>query len=307
MNPGTIDSVHQRLLNLRDATGEPFNNILVKYALERLLYRLEISGNINSFVLKGAMLFSLWPEVPRRSTRDMDLLGFGSPTHERLKNIFTAACKVEYDDDGLQFDAESIITEDIREEQEYLGIRMKLVSYLGRARIPLQIDVGFGDAIVPEPELVEYPKMLDFPTAKIKAYQPATVIAEKFNALVVLGYRNSRMKDFYDMYTLLKHMNFSDEELLTAIKATFERRNTAMPQQIPVAFRPEFLEDGSKTIQWNAFLKRNALDSSLQLTAVLKFLEGNLWRIIKSAEEQKEILRKEYDFSNSRKNPHAKK
>lgn len=280
MNPGTIDSVHQRLLNLRDATGEPFNNVLVKYALERLLYRLEISGSLNSFVLKGAMLFSLWPEVPRRSTRDMDLLGFGSPTHERLKNIFTAASEAGYDDDGLRFDAASISAEDIREDQEYLGVRIKLVAYLGQARIPLQVDIGFGDAIVPEPELVEYPKMLDFPTVKIKAYQPATVIAEKFNALVILGYRNSRMKDFFDMYTLLKHMSFSNEELLMAIKATFDRRNTAMPQQTPVAFRPEFLEDGSKVIQWKAFLKRNSLDSSLQLAAVLKFLEEKLWRII---------------------------
>ena len=280
MNSGTINSVHQRLLNLRDATGEPFNNILVKYALERLLYRLEISGNINSFILKGAMLFSLWPEVPRRSTRDLDLLGFGSPTHERLKSIFTAACKVEYDEDGLQFDSAGINAEDIREEQEYLGVRIKLVSYLGRAKIPLQIDIGFGGAIVPEPALAEYPAMLDFPTAKIRAYQPATVIAEKFNAMVVLGYRNSRMKDFYDVYTLLKHMNFSEEDLLTAIKATFERRNTAMPQQIPVAFQPEFLDDGSKEIQWTAFLKRNALDSSLRLPDVLTFLEKKLWRII---------------------------
>jgi predicted nucleotidyltransferase component of viral defense system len=276
MNNGTIASVHQKLLNLRDRTGEPFNNILIKYALERLLYRLEASGNIKNFVLKGAMLFSLWPQVPRRSTRDMDLLGFGSPTTERMKLIFTAACKLKYDDDGLRFDPDSVISEDIREDQEYIGVRIKLMCYLGPARIPLQVDIGFGDAIVPEPATVEYPKMLDFPAAKIKAYHPATVIAEKFNALVVLGYRNSRMKDFYDLYILLKHMHLSDEELLTAIKETFKRRKVSLPHETPIAFTPMFLEDGTKAIQWNAFIKRNALDATLLLTDVLKFLENRL-------------------------------
>ncbi len=279
MDNGIVNSVHQRLLNLRDATGEPFNNILVKYALERLLYRLEASGNIKSFVLKGAMLFSLWPEVPRRSTRDLDLLGFGAPTQERLKHIFTEVCNVEYDADGLRFDSGSVIAEDIREDKEYFGIRIKLAGYLDRARIPLQVDIGFGDAIVPEPEMVEYPKMLDFPSAKIRAYRPATVIAEKFNALVVLGYRNSRMKDFYDLYMLLEHMNLSDEELSVAIKATFERRKVAFPQDVPVAFTPGFLEDGTKEIQWRAFIRRNSLESSLQLFDVLKYIEKRLWHV----------------------------
>ena len=283
MNNGTVNSVHQRLLNLRDATGEPFNNILVKYALERLLYRLEASGGIKNFVLKGAMLFSLWPEMPRRSTRDMDLLGFGDPTPERMKHLFGEVCKVEYDADGLRFDSDSVTAEDIREDQEYLGIRVKLIVYLGPARIPLQVDIGFGDAIVPEPELVEYPKMLDFPSAKIRAYRPATVIAEKLNALVVLGYRNSRMKDFYDLYMLLEHMIFSDDELAVAIKATFERRKIALPQEIPVAFTPGFLEDGTKDIQWLAFIKRNSMESSLQLCDVLKNIEKRLWRVIQIA------------------------
>ncbi|MFA6103143.1 MAG: nucleotidyl transferase AbiEii/AbiGii toxin family protein [Victivallaceae bacterium] len=283
MDNGTVNSVHQRLLNLRDATGEPFNNILVKYASERLLYRLEASGNINNFILKGAMLFSLWPGVPRRSTRDMDLLGFGEPALERLKHIFNEVCNVEYDADGLRFDSGSVIAEDIREDQEYPGIRIKLSGYLGRARIPLQVDIGFGDAIVPEPEEVEYPKMLDFPSARIRAYRPATVIAEKLNTLVVLGYRNSRMKDFYDLYMLLEHMNFSDEELAVAIKATFERRKVVLPQEIPVTFTPGFLEDGTKDIQWRAFIRRNSLESSLQLFDVLKYIENRLWRVMLSA------------------------
>ncbi len=284
MEQGIIMSVHQKLRNLQDKTGEPLNNILIKYGLGRLLYRLELSGNINHFVLKGAMLFFLWEQVPRRSTRDMDLLGFGISTHERLKDIFIQACKVEYKVDGLRFDPNSILSEDIREDQEYHGIRIKLMGYLGKARIPIQVDVGFGDAIVPEPKMVEYPKILDFPPAKIRAYQPATVIAEKLNALVVLGYRNSRMKDFYDLYILLTHMDFSDEELSLAIKATFERRKTALPKGIPVAFTPGFIEDGTKDIQWKAFIKRNSLDSSLRLLEVLKYIEKRLLHILINAD-----------------------
>lgn len=283
MEQGIIMSVHQKLRNLQDKTGEPLNNLLIKYALGRLLYRLELSGNINFFVLKGAMLFSLWEQIPRRSTRDMDLLGLGISTHERLKYIFTQICKVEYDADGLRFEPDSILSEDIREDQEYHGIRIKLMGYLGKARIPIQVDVGFGDAVVPEPEMVEYPKILDFPSAKIRAYQPATVIAEKLNALVVLGYRNSRMKDFYDLYILLKHMDFSDEELSLAIKATFDCRKIALPKNIPVAFSPKFIEDGTKDIQWKAFIKRNLLDSSLQFSEALKYIEKRLLHILINA------------------------
>lgn len=284
MEQRIIMSVHQKLRNLQDKTSEPLNNILIKYGLGRLLYRLELSGNIDLFVLKGAMLFSLWEQVPRRSTRDMDLLGFGISTHGQLKDIFTQACKVKYEVDGLRFDSGSIISEDIREDQDCHGIRVKLMGYLGKARIPIQVDLGFGDAIVPEPELVEYPKILDFPSAKIKAYQPATVIAEKLNALVVLGYRNSRMKDFYDIYILLKHMDFSDEELFLAINATFERRKIPLPKNIPVAFSPKFIEDGTKDIQWKAFIKRNSLNSSLQLSEILKYIEKRLLHILINAD-----------------------
>ncbi len=280
MEQGIVMSVHQKLRNLQAETGEPFNNILIKYSLERLLYRLEVSGNINIFVLKGAMLFSLWSQIPRRSTRDIDLLGLGISTHKQLKDIFTQACNVEYNADGLCFDPDSISTEDIRADQEYHGIRVKLMGYLGRARIPIQIDIGFGDAIVPEPETVEYPNVLNFPSVKIKAYQPATVIAEKLNALIVLGYRNSRMKDFYDLYMLLIHMDFSDQELSAAIKATFERRKIALPKDIPVAFTPGFIEDGTKNVQWKAFIKRNSLDSSLMLPDILKYIENRLLHIM---------------------------
>ncbi|MHB9070116.1 MAG: nucleotidyl transferase AbiEii/AbiGii toxin family protein [Sedimentisphaerales bacterium] len=212
----TAKSIHQRLLNVRDKTGENFNSILVRYGLERLLYRIMLSNHSDVFVLKGAMLFALWHEVPGRPTRDIDLLGFGNPSHQQLKQLFSDACDVVFDDDGLRFDSGSIQTEDIRDDQEYFGIRIHLLAFLGNGRVPIQIDVGFGDAIIPSPEEIEYPTILDLPAPRIRAYHPVTVIAEKVNAMVVHGILNSRMKDFYDIYILLNHMDI-DDDLLTQI------------------------------------------------------------------------------------------
>jgi len=276
-------SVHQRLLNARDKTGERFNNLLVKYGLERLLFRLDASGHGNDFVLKGAMLFSLWVDVPGRPTRDMDLLGFGSPTHDRLRSVFSEACEASAVDDGLTFDRESIRTEDIRDDQEYLGVRIRLMAYLDRARVPLQIDVGFGDALMPEPQLIDYPAILDFPAPKLRAYHPATVIAEKVNAMVSLGALNSRMKDFYDVHVILNHMSVDKELLREAICATFRKRKMDLPADLPACFTPEFLEDGTKEIQWRAFLRRSLLSHcGIALHQVLDELKKRLWPIIQA-------------------------
>ena len=152
----TVKSVHQRLLNIRDKTGEQFNHLFMRYGLERLLYRIQHAGHGDTFVLKGAMLFALWRDVPGRPTRDIDLLGFGDLTHERLRAIFVDACKANVVDDGLRFDPESIQTDDIRDDQEYHGVRIRLRGFLGRARLAIQVDVGFGDVVTPEPEEIEY-------------------------------------------------------------------------------------------------------------------------------------------------------
>ncbi len=173
----TIKSVHQRLLNIRDKTGEQFNHLLMRYGLERLLYRIQVAGHDGAFVLKGAMLFALWRNVPGRPTRDIDLLGFGDLTHDRLRAIFADVCTVKVEDDGLRFDPESIQTHDIRDDQEYHGVRIRLLGFLGRARLAIQVDVGFGDSLTPEPEEVEYPVILDFPAPRLRAYHPATVVA----------------------------------------------------------------------------------------------------------------------------------
>jgi len=274
-------SVHQRLLNIRDRTGEQFDRLLVRYGLERLLYRIQAAGHSETFVLKGAMLFALWQDIPGRPTRDLDLLGFGGLTHERLRAIFADACGVSVVDDGLRFDSGSIRTDDIRDDQEYQGIRVRLLGFLTRARLPLQIDVGFGDAVTPPPEQVDYPTLLDFPAPRVRVYHPAAVVAEKLNAMVVLGALNSRMKDFYDVHVILTHMRIDDGLIEAATRATFKRRNVPLPREIPVALTPQFLDDGLKETQWQAFLRRSAIpDQELSLPRVLTELRERLWPIL---------------------------
>lgn len=279
-------SVHQRLLNIRDTTGEQFNHLLMRYGMERLLYRIQLAGHSKTFVLKGAMLFALWHDVPGRPTRDIDLLGFGDLTHDRLRAIFIDACAVKVEDDGLRFDPESIRTDDIRDDQEYHGVRIRLLGFLGRARLAIQIDVGFGDSLMPEPQQIEYPAILDYPAPRLLAYHPATVVAEKLNATVVLGTLNSRMKDFYDMHVILANMDIDDDLLRDAIRATFEGRRVPLPEKLPVAFTPEFLEENIKEIQWRAFLRRSSLSSfGLDLATVLADLKKRLWPLLSAARQ----------------------
>jgi hypothetical protein len=280
----TSRSVHQRLLNIRDTTGEPFNHLLMRYGLERLLYRIQAAGHAETFVLKGAMLFALWHDVPGRPTRDMDLLGFGDLSHDRLRAIFADACAAKVEDDGLLFDPASIKTDNIRDDQEYHGVRVRLLGFLGRARMPIQIDVGFGDSLTPPPEQIEYPAILDYPAPQLRAYHPATVVAEKLNATVVLGAFNSRMRDFYDMHVILAHMNIDEGLLRDAIRATFDRRNIPLPEDVPVAFTAEFLESGIKETQWQAFLRRSSLSNfGLDLATVLADLKKRIWPLLSAA------------------------
>ncbi len=282
----TVKSVHQRLLNIRNTTGEQFNHLLMRYGLERLLYRIQIAGHSETFVLKGAMLFVLWHNVPGRPTRDIDLLGFGDLTHARLRAIFTDACEAEVEDDGMFFNPDAIQTEDIRDDQEYHGVRVRLPGFLGRARLAMQIDVGFGDALHPEPQFIDYPVILDYPAPRLRAYHPATVVAEKLNAAVVLGAFNSRMKDFYDMHVILANTDIDDGLLRDAIRATFKRRNVPLPEKIPVAFTAEFIENGMKEIEWRAFLRRSLLSSyGYDLSTVLADLKRRLWPLLSDVRE----------------------
>lgn len=245
-------SVRAKLLNQARASGQPFDLILVRFALERLLYRLSISGHAERFVLKGAMLLTTWFDDPARPTRDLDLLGFGDPDPDAMQATFRDILSIEVDD-GILFNADTLRGDRIREALDYGGVRLRAVADVGGARVPVAIDVGFGDALEPGAELLDYPTLLDQPAPKLRAYARETVIAEKFQAMVSLGRANSRMKDFYDIWLLATSFPFEDDRLARAIKATFERRETKIPDQLPDALTRDFGKDPAKIQQWEAF------------------------------------------------------
>lgn len=252
-------SVRQRLTNIARAQSADFQYLLTRYALERLLYRLSQSAYADRFVLKGAMLFQLWAAAPYRPTRDLDLLATGTPSASDFEEVFRKVCRHEVQDDGLTFDANGIQAEAIKEQDEYQGIRVRGRANLGNIRIPLQVDIGFGDAVTPRPLQIDYPTLLEFPAPKLLAYNRETVIAEKFQAMVLLGMANSRMKDFFDVWSLARDFEFAGPLLTEAISATFHRRKTSFPDALPIALSDVFGSDSQKNTQWHAFLRKGNL------------------------------------------------
>ncbi len=253
-------SVRQKLFNRAQERHEDFGLVLTKYGLERFLYRLSQSEYRDQFVLKGALLFELWTHRPYRPTRDLDLSGQGDNSTARMKRVFADVIAQKVDDDGLLFDPTSVRITRIKEEQEYEGLRVNFLARLERAKISLQVDIGFGDAIVPDPEEIQYPGMLDFPIARLRAYPRETVVAEKLEALVKLGMVSTRMKDFYDLWILAREFDFSGPSVCRAIEATFQRRRTEIPSAVPLALTQEFFDDPQKIKHWHAFVKKSGLD-----------------------------------------------
>ncbi|CAH1906113.1 conserved hypothetical protein [Candidatus Nitrotoga sp. HW29] len=254
-------SIRNRLLNKARAENLDFNLLLTRYALERMLYRLSISEQRDQFLLKGALLFDLWFDVPHRPTHDADLLGFGSSEISHLEEVFRNISRIEVED-GIVFQPDSVKGAEIRKEANYAGVRITLTGLLDSARCPVQVDVGFGDAVVPGPDDVSYPIILTgLPEPQLWAYPRYTVVAEKLEALISLGMLNSRMKDFFDLWVLAKHSDFDGALLSRAIVATFERRRTAFPEGMPIGLSDEFINDDQKNKQWLAFLRKNALES----------------------------------------------
>lgn len=277
---GIVQSVRQRLLNRSREAGEDYNLLLTRYASERLLYRLSQSEHANDFVLKGAMLFTVWTGAVHRPTRDLDLLGFGEPSEERLIEVFRNVCEQAVGDDGMAFDANTITAAPIRDEQAYGGIRLRIAANLGNACLKLQIDVGFGDVVTPEARTETYPTLLDQPAPKLRVYSPESVVAEKLEAMVSLGMANSRMRDFYDTWVLLQRFELDDELLAQAIRATFERRGTMVPSSVALALTDEFAGDPGKQRQWSAFLRRSGLAQTHELRAVVQTLRDRIWPLI---------------------------
>ena len=253
-------SIRDRLMNQARATGVPFAALLERFVLGRLLWRLSLSEVAGRFVLKGAQLFALWAEEPHRPTRDLDLLGTGDASPESLRVLFLGLLRAPVDpEDGLIWGEVSAAL--IREDQPYEGVRITTRATLGQAVVPAQVDIGFGDAITPGPVEVQWKDLLGFPEARLLAYPPETVIAEKLEAATVLGMANSRMKDFYDLDWLSRNREFEAAVLEQAIRATFGRRGTPIPEAVPLALTQEFAAEIAKRSQWAAFLKKNRLQS----------------------------------------------
>lgn len=268
-------SVRAQLLAKAKSETLDFSLVLTRYGLERMLYRLSISRNKDNFLLKGALLFDMWFDVPMRPTRDIDLLGFGLAEEPLVVTTFREICNIECDD-GIQFDADSIKVAEIRKEANYSGLRVTLMGYVDSARCPIQIDIGYGDAVTPAPEHADYPVMIEgIPAPKLRIYPRHTVVAEKYEAIVCLGMANTRLKDYFDMWIVLSTTELDNELLQMAIDATFTCRNTQKPQSPPIGLTIDFAKDPQKMKQWDAFIRKNQLQAP-DLNNVVEFLQRKL-------------------------------
>ena len=269
-------SVRARLLSRAKEQGMDYNLILTKYALERLLYRLSVSPWGDAFVLKGALLFDLWFDQPHRPTRDMDLLGFGSAEIADVAAMFREVCAL-MNEDGITFDPATVSAAAIRKEANYAGVRVTLLGMLDGARCAVQVDVGYGDAVTPEPLRASYPVLLaDMSPPVLRVYPAYTVVAEKYHAMVSLGMVNTRLKDYFDLWFLARNFAFDPALLQDAIAATFARRSTSLPQQLPLGLSDTFAQDATKVQQWKSFLRKNKLQAP-PLNTVMAELRPLLW------------------------------
>lgn len=248
-------SVKGRLLNLARAQNRSFDVLLVRYALERLLFRLSRSQYRDSYILKGGMLVTQWLDHDNRETRDIDFLGFGPDGPDTIKAIFAGIMAIEADD-GLAFDVAALTASAIREETEYRGIRLRTSAYLEKTRIPVTLDIGFGDALADASQNIEYPSLLGMERPDIRSYPPEAVIAEKFQAVVALGLANGRMKDFYDLWALPRILSTDDDALDAAIAATFARRGTPIPTERPIGLSQDMAQDEASQRRWRPMSPR---------------------------------------------------
>jgi hypothetical protein len=278
-------SVRQRLLNQSRAQGRPFQELLQYFAMERFLYRLAESQHADRFILKGALLLTAWRAPVSRPTMDIDLAGRTSNQLYHIKEFVSAVCGIAVAPDGIEFNRDSIEVSRIKEDADYEGVRVQFHATLAKARIPMQIDIGFGDVITPGPADVEYPTILDFPAPLIRAYPKETVIAEKLEALTALGLLNSRMKDFYDLALLSRTYPFDGKPLAEAITATFRHRATTIEAE-PIGLTQAYSDDPARVLQWRAFLRRSRFgDEARNLTSLIDEIRPFLLPILSKVAE----------------------
>jgi len=258
--PNLPASIAARLLNQSKRTGDDYQTLLAAYGFERFLHRLGESGLRDRFILKGAMLLRVWSDRPYRATRDLDLLRRGDVSFDAIREDIRAISVTPVEPDGFVFDADDVRIEAIRAEDEHAGMRATLPARCGAARLKLQIDIGVGDEVWPAPQRCSYPVLLlDFPAPDVLAYPREAVVAEKFEAMVVLGDRNSRIKDFFDLHYLASHFDFDRATLTEAIRRTFARRGTPIPGDDPIALTSGYWENPSRPAQVRAFARRAGL------------------------------------------------
>jgi predicted nucleotidyltransferase component of viral defense system len=266
-------SVHQRLLNKAKESSRPFNEILQHFAIERFIYRLSKSTHADRFILKGALMLWVWSAPASRPTMDIDLLGRIDNSIGMIVSVVKDACRMDVEADGMSYHAETVNAARITEDAEYQGVRVHVQGSLGNARVSLQIDIGFGDVIVPGPNRISYPVLLDFSHPELNGYSMESTIAEKFQAMVKLGVLNSRMKDFYDIWMLCRTFDFRGELLAEAVEKTFKNRNTPVTVD-PKVFDPSFALDRNKKVQWQGFIRKaklaNAPEDFEDAVAVVK-------------------------------------
>lgn len=278
---GLVQSLQARLLNYARSVGADPNTVLARYGLERFLHRLGRSTYADRFILKGGMLLRVWLGETSRPTRDADLLGYGDLSAAELGRIFGDVCDVAVEPDGVTFSRGSVRVAPIRVEDQYGGQRVKLRGLLGNARLALQLDIGIGDSVTPEPEWIDYPSLLDLPKPRLRAYRPETAIAEKLHAMSVLGMANTRMRDIFDLYELSRRHEFDAGTLVSAVRETFSRRRTSIGPDLPAALTTEFGRDPDKQTQWKAFVRKSRVPSAPQellsaTSAIVAFVE-RIW------------------------------
>jgi len=261
MNPrprNIAASIHQRLLDKSKESARPFNELFQYYAIERFLYRLSRSSHAGKFILKGALMLLVWDARASRSTMDIDMLGRMKNNPEAVIDMVREICRQDVEPDGVVFDPDSVRGERITEDADYEGVRVRFRGALDTARIAIQLDVGFGDVVVPPPKLLTYPTILDLPAPRVRGYSRESTIAEKFEAMVRHGIMNSRMKDFWDIRLISRQFGFDGKTLAAAIAETFAKRHTDIPAD-PIAFTETFMKDETKAAQWKAFLRKNRM------------------------------------------------
>jgi len=291
IDPAIIQSIRDRLKNIARANDEDFNYVVVRYGLERMFYRLSKSEHSDQFVLKGATLFLYWQGEPHRPTMDADFTVMAEMSVEELENIVKNLCNLEIDsEDGVVFLPETIEGQKIREGRAYEGVRVNLKALLGTQDFGVQLDVGFGDSMVPAPEEIDYPVLLDFPAPRLKAYQKETTISEKFQNMIEMGLANSRVKDFYDIWFLCENFEFDGLRLRDAFTETFKRRKTVIPEATPLSLTDEMAQDEVMRTRWTAFLNDLGLtEEDLPLIDVINQIRSFVMPVSRSIHKKEEF------------------